>query len=365
MSTFNHALFDSLIEDLSRRSIEDRLDLQASMQEISSVFDCELVQFFSVNTKSNQTLDAVITGREDDQNYYAKNFQLIDPRFHRVKNWKLPTWRNSNLLTETELKRSELGSFFRDVKGTNQLGSSTIQGDIQFLLTIIRSEAEGEFEKTYEAPLLRLNRTLISISNRKAENLVPTNEFNAYESNAIYLDTRGKIIHLGRSAEKVFTEGWVDAPNGLLRAGIDVDQAKLDKLIAHSIRQRIGDSHPQTIVLRDYTGRIGGSVTAYTIGMQHNLNFLGHQPALVLILKSVKTNALDSATVATELGLTQSEAELVCDITNGTSLAEHAASKRIAVMTVRGTLKGVFAKLNISKQSDLVRLVQVLWDVPN
>jgi DNA-binding CsgD family transcriptional regulator len=56
--------------------------------------------------------------------------------------------------------------------------------------------------------------------------------------------------------------------------------------------------------------------------------------------------------------LSRAEAEIACLIAQGHSTAEIAAERKVTTATVRGQLKGLFRKLDVTRQSDIVRLVE-------
>lgn len=56
-------------------------------------------------------------------------------------------------------------------------------------------------------------------------------------------------------------------------------------------------------------------------------------------------------------GLTHSEAEVAIALANGLSLDDFVAQKRVGKETVRSYLKGVFSKLGVSRQQDVIRII--------
>jgi DNA-binding CsgD family transcriptional regulator len=81
--------------------------------------------------------------------------------------------------------------------------------------------------------------------------------------------------------------------------------------------------------------------------------------AAAFLVISDGTAALDgTGTRLRELyGLSATEAQVAIAIANGTTVQEHAASRGISVETVRWQLKQVFAKTDVTRQSDLARIV--------
>ena len=78
---------------------------------------------------------------------------------------------------------------------------------------------------------------------------------------------------------------------------------------------------------------------------------------LVLFRDPAGRDAVDPATVLELLGLTPAEARLAVAMGAGNSVARAAESLGITANTARSTLKAVFGKLQIGRQSELARIV--------
>jgi DNA-binding CsgD family transcriptional regulator len=57
------------------------------------------------------------------------------------------------------------------------------------------------------------------------------------------------------------------------------------------------------------------------------------------------------------LGITAAESKILLKLIDGHSVAEASAALGISIMTGRTHLRSMFAKLNCTRQSDLVRVV--------
>jgi DNA-binding NarL/FixJ family response regulator len=56
-------------------------------------------------------------------------------------------------------------------------------------------------------------------------------------------------------------------------------------------------------------------------------------------------------------GLSRREAGIAIALTNGLDLKEISAQKGVSLATVRTQLKGVFHKLGVNKQQDIIRIL--------
>lgn len=83
----------------------------------------------------------------------------------------------------------------------------------------------------------------------------------------------------------------------------------------------------------------------------------GERAALVLFSDPASSQAASPVRALQLLGLTPAESRLAAAIGGGSSPKGAAEQLEITVNTVRSTLKVVFDKLGVSRQSELARLV--------
>ncbi len=89
-------------------------------------------------------------------------------------------------------------------------------------------------------------------------------------------------------------------------------------------------------------------------------HFLTHTRAIALVIEQKANEPADPATVRDVLGITLGEARVAALI--GSGLAPRAAAEKLGIAeeTARGVLKRVFAKLGVSRQSELAALLSKL-----
>jgi DNA-binding CsgD family transcriptional regulator len=87
-------------------------------------------------------------------------------------------------------------------------------------------------------------------------------------------------------------------------------------------------------------------------------SFFGARPAAVLIITDPEeVIELPEGRVQRLFGLTPSEARIATRIAAGESIAEIAAENAVSKNTVRSQVQSVFAKMDVNRQSELVRLL--------
>ena len=86
--------------------------------------------------------------------------------------------------------------------------------------------------------------------------------------------------------------------------------------------------------------------------------------ALVLIVDPADRARIHPDVVAATLGLTPAESDVALQLAQGSTIRDVAAATGRKAGTIRWHTKQIFGKLNISRQVELVQLVQSLADLP-
>ncbi len=174
----------------------------------------------------------------------------------------------------------------------------------------------------------------------------------------IQLDWRGKIVDASDAARKLLRagDGLFDA-GGFLFSRSRADNNALQDLLSRALpplgRQGIGGS----IVLRRPPR--GKPLALHITPVRRHEEDLSPWPvaALVLVVDSESSAAIDPNLVAEGLGLTQAEARVAVMLATGKSVREIAESTGRRISTIRTHVRHIFHKHGITRQVDLVRLV--------
>lgn len=174
----------------------------------------------------------------------------------------------------------------------------------------------------------------------------------------VYLDQRGMIYETNARARNILRrcDGLQDR-SGFLRARMSADDAKLAKLLARALPT-------------SGTGAISGSTTvARSSGLSrfvlHVNPVVVDQPdfgarrvaAIVLVVDPESQPVINPDLLATTLGLTDAESRVAVALAVGRTVRGIAVATRRKESSVRSHIKQMHAKLGISRQADLVRLV--------
>ena len=175
----------------------------------------------------------------------------------------------------------------------------------------------------------------------------------------VQLDARGRIVaandrarNVLRSGDGLFDEG------GSLFARRPEEDTRLQALLARTLppfgAQGTGGS---TTV-----GRLGGPpplvLHVHPVGPQGTDFQVWPVAALVLVVDPANGTAIDPAVAAEALGLTRMEGRVAVLLAQGMSVHQIAAATGRKESTIRSHVKHMFAKNGLSRQAELVRLVQ-------
>lgn len=174
----------------------------------------------------------------------------------------------------------------------------------------------------------------------------------------IQLDERGRIVTMNDRAGR-FLRGrrGLSDQKGYLRASVPADNACLERLLARAL-PALGDrAVGGSMAVRRSPGLSGLVVHVNPVkndGMELNMRRVG---AVVLVVEPGRWSRIPPDLAAASLGLTPAESRVATSLAAGQSVSEIASTTGRQENSVRFLLKGIYRKLGISRQSELVRLV--------
>ena len=174
----------------------------------------------------------------------------------------------------------------------------------------------------------------------------------------IHLDRRGRIVAANHRAAAFLRrrDGLIDE-GGALHAVDPSDDDALQRLLARAVPLFSGQGYGGSMTV----GRVSPSprlvLHLSPVGGPQTDFGMRRVAALALLVEPGTQPAADPGVVAEALGLTRAESSVAVMLAAGCSLREVAAATSRTEGTVRWHLKQIFAKQQISRQADLVRLV--------
>ena len=180
----------------------------------------------------------------------------------------------------------------------------------------------------------------------------------------VQLDGRGRIVAANDRAQIVLRSGkGLFDENGFLRARSAEDHSELQKLLRRALPkfggQGVGGS---TVVRRSFAPPL--VVYVNPVGRQQADAQVWPVAALVLVLDSANQTRVSPAAAAEVLGLTGMESRVAVLLADGLTVSEIATTMGRKESTIRTHVRHMFAKHRLSRQADLVRLVQTLAGTP-
>jgi DNA-binding CsgD family transcriptional regulator len=171
------------------------------------------------------------------------------------------------------------------------------------------------------------------------------------------LDSLGCVIFSNPAAQRLLGD-TLYLSQGRLRIRSAAKNAGLDEAIAHTIRTAPADlsADPKPILVQSGDRRLA----IYLLPViQPGLaeQFLTHTSAFVLVIEQKLDEPADPAIVRDLFGLTLGEARIAALIGSGLPPRDAAVRLGIAEDTARTVLKRVFAKVGVSRQSELTAML--------
>lgn len=171
------------------------------------------------------------------------------------------------------------------------------------------------------------------------------------------LDSSGQVIFSNEAAREL--AGEIDAVKGRL----SVRDASGARALTSLIGQYLDSSVPEAVESKPIlVSRAGSSrplaLYAFPVSEANSLDsFLAQAKVVVLLVDSNTDDPPDPSMIRDLMGLTLSEARIASLIGSGLPPKQAAERLGIAEETARSVLKRVFAKVGVSRQSELVSLM--------
>ena len=174
----------------------------------------------------------------------------------------------------------------------------------------------------------------------------------------VHLDWRGRIVEANPRAGEILRRGdGLTTRCGVLRARRAADDTKLGRRLARALPPVGGQAFGASMTVERTASRGRFSLQVCPLA-GHRASFgIGRVAALVLIVDPAASLRIDPGRAAAALGLTRAEGQVAAALAGGASVSDIAARTHRAVSTVRWTIKRIHAKLGISRQAELVRMV--------
>ena len=178
------------------------------------------------------------------------------------------------------------------------------------------------------------------------------------EVGVTYLDQRGMIYETNARARDILGQGdGLADRGGFLHARLPADDAKLAKLLVRALPKSnaAAASGSMAVTRSSVLPRFALHVNPVT---SRQMDFgARHIAAIVLIVDPGSKLRIAPDLLSATLGLTEAQSQVAAELAAGSSVRDIAAATRRQESSVRSLVKQMHAKLGISRQADLVRMV--------
>ena len=174
----------------------------------------------------------------------------------------------------------------------------------------------------------------------------------------IFLDHKGDILLMNRCAEELLgRKDGLRLEQGKLIANVSSESAALDAMISAATQTANGKglSAGGTILIGRENRR---PLSITVVPLPYTLSMLERRPAAVLFVSDPDQNSeLPPDLLQRCYGLTAAEARLAVLLVEGRGLNEVAELSGVTRNTAKTQLKNVFAKTQVQRQGELIRLL--------
>ena len=312
--------------------------------------------------------------RQDQERMYFEEYHPWDERLPRCR--QLPDSRlvpNAELYTEEELRTSRVYNEWQRSSG-NQKGLHVRldgpQGS-RIVWAFADPVGSGGWQSDQIAMIERLLphirqymqvRSVVATAHGLRASLVSLLDNNRL--GVIHLDGNGRIVEANDRAHDVLRrgDGLLDQ-DGLLRARLPTDSARLDRLL-RQVLPRFGETATSgSLTVRRPPGLPHLAVHLTPVTSAQEDFGLKSVAALVVVVDATTRPRIDPDVVAATLDLTPSQSQVAVMLSEGRTPRDIAMATGRQEGTVYILIKQAYKKLGISRQVDLVRLVLPLADV--
>ena len=308
------------------------------------------------------------SGEELSQEY-VKNFFPQDeriPRLMRMPDQRLV--RVSDLWNERELKTSAVyNDFLHRARGKNGFNVRMDGSDgLDVLMTFGDPIKPGGWNSDHTEMIERLLphiRQFVRVRHAliRAEALGAsfTELLDNTEVGVIYLDQRGMIYETNARARAILRQGdgLLDR-GGFLRARLSAEDAKLGRLLARALPKSNAAAASGSMAAGRSPVLPRFALHVNPIAIRHEVEFGARRvAAIVLIVDPGSRLRIAPGLLSATLGLTEAQSQVAAELAAGNSVRDIAVATRRQESSVRSLVKQMHARLGISRQADLVRLV--------
>jgi len=340
------------------------------LSQVASRMGTRLGAFLSVDPSSQRSsIHSHFGWPADVLRRYEEYYGSKDAWYLAYKKNQSPGWigLGSRLCSLYELEKTEFyADFLRQFDACHQSGVVIEEGAGKLaVLTLNRSKQEGDFDLDH----VRFLTTLVPHLKRALHLHKKVLGWKQMASVAAYLadtldvgligiDLEGRVCFVNRMAEGLLrTRKLLQVRQGRIIVQNSLNQATLDRLLKTATHLDLEAPAGGAITLSDGASSVHLSVLPYRTGDAH----LPKEVKVFITISDPAANPASRRRLLCELfRLTPAEERISMLLASGLELSAIAERTRTTRHTVRSHLKSIYQKTNVSRQSQLVRLISLL-----
>ena len=367
--------FDLVIKSLYRAMLDDARwpRTSALLEEACGARNCALL----VGEGPSDDLQVVSLGFYtrarrciEDEREYLETYHPMDesvPRLRRLPHGLVVP--NASLFTEEELKTSATYNEYLGRVGFQDGLRVRLNGPVDCSHTawaLGDPVAAGGWRSDQYVLIKRLLPHVWqfvavrqALARAGAQSASLTNLLDNRRIGVIHLDPGGKVIAANERARGILLRGHCLSDQlGTLRALSATDRVRFEQLLANALPRRGALAVGGSMALRGSSHRPQYTVHVKpVVGAEIDSGSSRRVGVLVLIADTGRQFSIDPGVVAQALGLTPKQSEVASRLAEGMTVHEIAVATGRQRRSIYGLLEQIFAKLNVRRQVDLVRLV--------
>jgi DNA-binding CsgD family transcriptional regulator/PAS domain-containing protein len=277
------------------------------------------------------------------------------------------------LVSEHDLSRSE---FYNDHLRTNEdlfhFCGAVLQMDGAAIgsLGLLRTRRAGPFNRNH----IRLMRILLPHAQRAVQlhshflrlrdrcDMLET-ALERVTTGVVFVDAAGSVLFANRTANALLcrSDGLISGRDGLRSANVS-ETTRLQRMIRGAANTGSGNGLSSGGVVQISRAFPRLPLTLLIAPAPRVVPGLHpYHPAAAIFITDPDQRAVPDGEIFRRVyGLTRAECELACHLADGATLHTAAEQRHVTISTARSQLKSIFRKLNVSTQSQLVRLIMML-----
>lgn len=302
---------------------------------------------------------------------YDRDWVHQDTRVRRIFSRKLKNGVccEAELFTDEEIARDPMRNEFCRKYGMGSFAAQLVMPMPNFVVafSVMRALNLGQFERHELGTLGLLGRhaaraLVISarLSSAQTQQRIALSALDQLTCAAVVIDRQMNVIYANATMDLLADDG-ITLRKSRLEAASRPHQDLLTRFIASVVQGEV-DATAAPVALPRPSGKQPLLVQAIPIGPvpEDGAPVVANAAALILIVDPSRHEQRDLSGELRLLGLTPAEARLGAMIGTGCSRREAAEALSISESTVSDTLKQVYLKLDLTRQSQLVRLLDRL-----